>query len=94
MTKVSKKPQGNEANTVLAAGRTPLLNKKFGVAERGTKVENFSKHFYVMKYTEWTKRDWQFYFRTPNELVERILSVMPNFDFNNDCIVVGSQACG
>jgi hypothetical protein len=90
MNKLSKEPQGNEANTVLTAGRTPLLNKKFGVAERGAKVENFSKHFYVMKYTEWTKRDWQFYFRTSSELVSRILSVMPNFDFQNDCIIVGS----
>jgi hypothetical protein len=77
-------------DTVLSAGRTQLLNKKFGVVKSGAKVENFSEHFYVMKYTEWTKRDWQFYFETPNELIKRILSVMPNFNFKTDFVVVGS----
>ena len=94
MNKNHKSSQTTEpaiaVDTVLAAGRTPLLAKKFGVAERGAKVENFSKHYYIMKYTDWTKRDWQFYFRTPDELVKRILLVMPNFNFNNDYIVVGS----
>ncbi len=75
---------------VLAAGRTPLLNKKFGVAGRGVKVENFSKHFYVMKYTDFTKRDWQFYFKSIEILKNRIISVMPDFDFDNDYIILGS----
>jgi hypothetical protein len=89
MSKTSKKKHSKVVNDVIAAGRTPLADSKFGVVKQGGRVANFAHRYYFMSYREWiTTPSMLLHFTTLNELNERILSVMPDFDFTGDYVIV------